>query len=651
MVEILQIVLLALAILFSIGGVNLGERLPFIRWARFLAGKRFAVLFVITATVILGCLAITGILHEPAPRIHDEFSYLLMADTFVSGHVANPTPPLPQFFDTFHELMHPVYVSKYFPAQGVFLALGKELTGHPIAGVWLSSALACAAMFWMLEAWLTATWALFGTVLLILQLGIYSYWSQSYWGGMVAALGGALLFGAARRLWEHFEWRSAIWLAVGMVLLVNSRPLEGLVVLLPIAILFVLQLIRKRRWNETGFWRAFIVPAGIVLLLGASATTTYNRAITGSPWKAPYMIHEQQYQESPPFIFMSPRPEVKYSSFWLWEYYHLQETQQYTAQRSPALWMVAIARKLRSWWFFYFGILLTPTLVLPGLIRRDGIRYLQIVLLAALVILGITIGNPPSAPAYALVDVLVFAQIGVLWKVFDDFWSRLALATICLLLVQIFFDKWFFPHYFAPAVCLILFLQVEGSRRLWQAIQLQNTTRQMSRGERRRMARENKLPKASPWRASFIFLLPILCFLSLVIRVEARVNGWSEDFHEPEWGILPLHDWSISRAKLDRWLEQQPNPQLVFVRYPMRHNVYFEWVFNHPDIVHSHVIWARDLGSKNDELLVKQFPDRTTWMLDADAPDPQLVPYADVGTSGGFTPSAPARRPDAQPDW
>jgi len=40
-----------------------------------------------------------------------------------------------------------------------------------------------------------------------LQYGIYSYWSQTYWGGMVAALGGALVFGAARRHAKHCACR------------------------------------------------------------------------------------------------------------------------------------------------------------------------------------------------------------------------------------------------------------------------------------------------------------------------------------------------------------------------------------------------------------------------------------------------------------
>jgi len=117
--------------------------------------------------VLVGCFSMSAVLHEPVPRIHDEFSYTLMGDTFSHGRLAEPTPPLPEFFDTFHELMRPVYASKYLPAQGIFLAFGEKLTGHPAAGVWLSSALACAATYWMLIAWVGLEWALFGASLML----------------------------------------------------------------------------------------------------------------------------------------------------------------------------------------------------------------------------------------------------------------------------------------------------------------------------------------------------------------------------------------------------------------------------------------------------------------------------------------------------
>src|SRR5438128_2271803 len=118
--------------------------------------------WLLAAVTFVGCWLVSRVLHEPNPRIHDEFSYLLMGETFADGRAASPTPPLPEFFDTFHVLVRPAYVSKYFPVQGIFLAIGEKLGKHPGLGVWLSSALACAALAWMLQAWVSPSWALLG---------------------------------------------------------------------------------------------------------------------------------------------------------------------------------------------------------------------------------------------------------------------------------------------------------------------------------------------------------------------------------------------------------------------------------------------------------------------------------------------------------
>src|ERR1700690_137268 len=131
-----------------------------------------------SVVTFFGCLAIAFILHGPLPRTLDEFSYVLIGDTLAQGHLANPAPPLPELFDTFHVLVRPVYASKYFPAQGLFLALGEKLTGRPAVGIWLGSALACAATTWMLQAWLGSGWGLLGGFLMIVQYGVFSYWRR-----------------------------------------------------------------------------------------------------------------------------------------------------------------------------------------------------------------------------------------------------------------------------------------------------------------------------------------------------------------------------------------------------------------------------------------------------------------------------------------
>jgi len=98
----------------------------------------------------------------PLPYVHDEFSYLLAGDTFAHGRLTNPTPADWEHFESMHILVRPSYQSKYPPGQGLFLALGQVVFGHPIWGVWISTALACAAGCWMLYAFASSPWALLG---------------------------------------------------------------------------------------------------------------------------------------------------------------------------------------------------------------------------------------------------------------------------------------------------------------------------------------------------------------------------------------------------------------------------------------------------------------------------------------------------------
>jgi hypothetical protein len=65
----------------------------------------------------------------------------------------------------------------------------------------------------------------------------------------------------------------------------------------------------------------------------------------------------------------------------------------------------------------------------------------------------------------------------------------------------------------------------------------------------------------------------------------------------------------------------------VFVRYSPRHIFQNEWVYNDADIDRSRIVWARDLGFGEDQILLHYYPDRTAWLLDADATPPKLTPY------------------------
>src|ERR1700676_1300505 len=233
--------------------------------------------------IVIGVrLALLPQLPVPVPSIHDEYSYLLIADTLTHGRLANPTHPMWMSFETFHVNWFPTYSSKYPPGQGAVLALGQLLT-HPWIGVILSVAAMCAAILWMLQAWLPARWAFLGGVLVALKFGISSYWINSYWGGAAAALGGALVLGALPRIAKRAKVRDAILLGLGVAILANSRPYEGFLFCIPAGLWFSWWLIGKTKARPPLRVRLqnVFAPLAVVVVLSAVFMGYYNWRLTG----------------------------------------------------------------------------------------------------------------------------------------------------------------------------------------------------------------------------------------------------------------------------------------------------------------------------------------------------------------------------------
>src|SRR5258708_5816402 len=234
---------------------------------RFATLARKSVLAVVCVGLLaLGLrLALLSILPVPQPEVHDEYSHLLLADTLAHGRLANPTHPMWIHFETFHVNWHPTYASMYYPGQALFLAFGQIVLGHPFWGVWLSSGLMCAAICWSLHGWLPPGWALVGGILAVIRLGTFSYWADSYWGGTVTALGGALLLGALPRIKASQRVRDAVIMAVGMALLASTRPYEGLFFCVPVIVALLWWMIRPGSPSMGTSMAKILLPAGLLM--------------------------------------------------------------------------------------------------------------------------------------------------------------------------------------------------------------------------------------------------------------------------------------------------------------------------------------------------------------------------------------------------
>jgi len=317
-------------------------------------------------------LALLPVEPIPEPGIHDEFSYLLMGDTFAHGRLANPTHPMWIHFETFHVNQKPRYVSMYYPAQGVFLSLGQLLFSHPFWGVWLSVGAMCAAICWMLQGWLPPIWALVGGLLSVIRLGTFSYWANSYWGGATAAIGGALVLGSFPRIKRQCRTRDSLLMGLGFVMLANSRPYEGLFFSVPVVVALLLWIAEKQFPLRLSV-RRVILPLSLVFGVGVGATLYYFWRTTGDPFLSPYLVNLRSYIPVPFFPWQVVKPSVEYHHAEMKDFYMGWWMGEYQFAHSHPILLSFV--KIAFLWIFFFGIVFVVPLFALAIMLPSGISY------------------------------------------------------------------------------------------------------------------------------------------------------------------------------------------------------------------------------------------------------------------------------------
>ncbi len=357
------------------------------------------------------------------PTVHDEFSYLLAGDTFAHGRLTNPTHPMWTHFESNHIIHQPTYMSKFPPGQGAMLAMGQRLSGYPIVGVWLSMALMCGAICWMLQTWVSPRWAVIGGLFSLLHphLGIGGYWAQSYWGGALAATGGALVLGGIRSLLKDPQIHRALLTGFGLLILANTRLYEGLLLAVCAGLVLLMGLVRKRDIERNILVRKVILPLVLTCIVTAAWIGYYNFRVTGNIFYLPYQLHKATYMVAPLFIWQEPTPTPHYRHARLKEFHTIYEPFFYTEKHS---WIGFAKVNLNAWLAYAYlagNVFLIPLIVNLRALTRWALR------------------NP---------------------------WARTAFITYVVVMLGLMMATYSLLHYWAPIVALNSYFIVQALR-LW----------------------------------------------------------------------------------------------------------------------------------------------------------------------------------------
>lgn len=183
----------------------------------------------------------------------------------------------------------------------------------------------------------------------------------------MAGIGGALMFGALPRLEKRPRVRNAVLLGLGLAILANSRPYEGLGASIPVAAALL--------WRPS---RRALVPVAIAVSITGAATAYYCWRTTDHPFLMAHQLNRETYAMARFFLWEQPRSEPIYRHAVMRQFYTEWEPnfQNAIGQNTLSGWLSAAVGRSEVQWGFYLGWALSvPLPMLPWTLRDRRMRF------------------------------------------------------------------------------------------------------------------------------------------------------------------------------------------------------------------------------------------------------------------------------------
>jgi len=236
------------------------------------------------------------------PAIHDEYSYLFQAQTFLDGRTWLPSfPQHADLFDQMHVLNEGRFASRYFPGAGAWLAPFVQF-GNAWEGQWLANGLIAAGVFAVGRLLSGRAVGVVAGLLYVVSPGMLVF-SNMLVAHMPTMLG-LIIF-----LWSILAGRTrpsallAIVAGTGLAFAMLCRPVTAAGFALPFGIDWLWRL-AARRAAGTGADRLEnplppsilqTLALGLPLVIGAAGLLAYNHSITGDALVSPYQLYTDLY--------------------------------------------------------------------------------------------------------------------------------------------------------------------------------------------------------------------------------------------------------------------------------------------------------------------------------------------------------------------